>query len=127
MVNPDVKTPCQADPEAWVGDDPALRAEAAEACHWCPALEACRRAADAGREQWGVWAGQDRSPHPYTGRGRPRKDVQLPAPPAVKTCPHCGTEFTRGKRSRAEWAMKATCSRACTWHLKRKQKARVAA
>ena len=67
-----MRTPCQEAPEAWVGNDPNLRAEAASECDTCPLLEACRREAEAFQPVWGVWAGVD-----YTPPERSRKTAQV--------------------------------------------------
>lgn len=55
-------TPCQVDPGPFGSDSAAERREAAYACGACPALKACGRYADAARETWLVWAGEDRTP-----------------------------------------------------------------
>lgn len=54
---------CQQQPHQWSeeADEPA-RGEAAEACAYCPALDACGAFADINREPSGVWGGVDRTP-----------------------------------------------------------------
>lgn len=54
-----LSVPCTADPEAWTSDYPEERAVAARACGTCPVLDACRQAAQVGRERWHVWGGVD--------------------------------------------------------------------
>ncbi len=45
----------------WTSEDGAERAQAAQLCHGCAITAACRAAADAHRERFGVWAGKDRT------------------------------------------------------------------
>lgn len=52
-------TACQADPEPFTSDAKEDRAEAAEACMWCPLRAHCLRFAVLNRERHGVWAGHD--------------------------------------------------------------------
>lgn len=56
--------PCrQTDPDAWFATTPDRQAEAAQACHQCPAQEACLRAAldlegSTGKShRFGIWGG----------------------------------------------------------------------
>jgi hypothetical protein len=56
-----VRTPCQDAPEAWVGEDIKLRAEAAKLCLTCPALEWCKAETELIRPVHGVFAGRDYS------------------------------------------------------------------
>lgn len=53
------RVPCVAMPTAYVSDDHRERAEAAQACAHCPALQACQTFARANRERWHVWGGTD--------------------------------------------------------------------
>ena len=53
--------PCAADPDRWLGDDPAGRATAAAECAGCLAFAACGAYAEVAGEAWGTWAGVDRS------------------------------------------------------------------
>jgi hypothetical protein len=76
-----VKTPCQADPEAWLGEDIKLRAEAAAACLTCPALEWCKTETARVLPVHGVWAGRDYSSRSAT------------ATPAVCALRECDVEF----------------------------------
>lgn len=50
---------CAARPDDWHDARPNVRAEAAEACTWCPALDACRAFATANGERHGVYGGHD--------------------------------------------------------------------
>ena len=45
----------------WLSEDPDETRYAVAACQGCPALEACRRAADALQPETGVWAGRDQA------------------------------------------------------------------
>lgn len=56
------RIPCRGDDaDLWTSDRGADRAEAARRCNRCPLLDECRRAADATRVRFGVWAGHDRA------------------------------------------------------------------
>lgn len=58
------RPPCARDPRMWDTDaDAASRAEAAEACNWCPLIHPCRVYADHAGEVWHVWGGRDRTVH----------------------------------------------------------------
>lgn len=46
---------------AWLSEDEAERAQAADACRYCPVILPCATAAIEGRERWGTWAGYDAS------------------------------------------------------------------
>lgn len=54
--------PCQGRPE-WTADDPEQREWAAHHCHPCPVSTKCGQFAVANKEQFGVWAGIDRTKH----------------------------------------------------------------
>jgi hypothetical protein len=54
MVSPPV---CARNPEAW---QTGAKADAVEACRWCPARRPCRVFGEANREPAGVWGGVDR-------------------------------------------------------------------
>lgn len=101
--------PCRTDPDAWVSEDPSVRASAAAACVFCPALRVCRAYSIAAREEFGVWGGRDRSraelPRITSGSESP-PDVRQPClsprksseklgdsmtePTEPKQCPLCG-------------------------------------
>ncbi len=55
---------CESSPDAWLSEQFTERRDAAEACSWCPLLDACGVYADAAGEVWGVWAGADRQARP---------------------------------------------------------------
>lgn len=58
---------CTTRPDQWSQDAPQhARKDAAEACTFCPARNACGAFADANRERSGVWGGRDYSPIPKT-------------------------------------------------------------
>ena len=61
----DLPLPCRTygDP---LSDDVALRLEAAAACPSCPVMARCAEAGE--HEQFGVWAGIDRTPITSTAR-----------------------------------------------------------
>jgi hypothetical protein len=72
-------TPCQSDPSLWFSVHAAERAEAAQACAWCPLLTACDTYAATNDERHGVWAGVDKelpaarcahTGHPVPNRAR---------------------------------------------------------
>lgn len=79
----------------WISERASDRAEAAEACHGCPALDAC--AAVGRREPFGVWGGRDSTQKP----GKRRTPPKAPAPRKPRrvpdldpiTCPGCGGTF----------------------------------
>lgn len=59
---------CESRPDQWSGDaTPSARADAAEACTYCPVMAACRAFAEANHEPQGVFGGRD-----FT-RGRSRR------------------------------------------------------
>ncbi len=51
--------PCGPEPAPWYADHPVMRAEAAQRCIGCPALNLCASVADEAGERWGVWGGRD--------------------------------------------------------------------
>lgn len=52
------RIPCvSADWELWTSEHSDDLREAADACQWCPALDACRRYVDQYPEKSGAWAG----------------------------------------------------------------------
>lgn len=54
---------CAQRPEQWSSDAKrTARADAAEACGYCPVLHPCAAYADAAGEQHGVWGSVDRTP-----------------------------------------------------------------
>ena len=50
--------PC-AGRDEWLSEAPDDRGEAAQACAWCPLLDACRPLAEAEEPLAGVWGGID--------------------------------------------------------------------
>lgn len=107
-----MKTPCQDDPESWVGNDATLRAQAALECLTCPMLDACRRAVEADPSlRFGVMGGVD--------YGEPvRKPTRTV--PEVKECAWCGKEIElRSSKRRADWVKQRFCSRRCTGDAKK--------
>lgn len=86
--------PCRV-PEhapAWLSDRHEDRAEAAQACEGCPALDAC---AEVGRhEPFGVWGGRDVTQRPGKARTPPKPRPPKPRPTLDPiTCPGCSTPF----------------------------------
>jgi WhiB family redox-sensing transcriptional regulator len=64
-----MKTPCQTDPEMWVADTAASRAEAARLCRDCHRIFECFTEAVTTGKVYGVWGGTDFSkPGPRKGR-----------------------------------------------------------
>lgn len=53
--------PCWADPDAFLSDSSAMRAEAARACGRCPVRALCGEYAETADERFGVWGGKDRT------------------------------------------------------------------
>lgn len=54
---------CRQRPHQWTEDAPEhARKDAAEACNFCPARNACGAFADANHERSGVWGGADYTP-----------------------------------------------------------------
>ena len=53
--------PCWADPDAFLSDSSAMRAEAARACGRCPVRALCGEYAETADERFGVWGGEDRT------------------------------------------------------------------
>src|SRR5436190_1382966 len=53
---------CATRPEDWHDARPDVRAEAADACTWCPARAACHAFATANGERHGVYGGHDFTP-----------------------------------------------------------------
>ena len=49
------------DPDLWFADGGAELAAARSICGSCPAIDSCRNAAESASEEWGVWAGKDRT------------------------------------------------------------------
>ncbi|QCP08214.1 WhiB family transcriptional regulator [Micrococcus luteus] len=71
--------PCRrADPDAWFSTNPYRQAEAAQACHQCPAQELCLRAAldlegSTGKSyRFGVWGGHTPEDRARIARARRR-------------------------------------------------------
>ena len=54
-------TPCSGEDSAdWTSDDPERQMRAADRCHDCPLMFACRSYADAAKETAGTWGGKTR-------------------------------------------------------------------
>lgn len=54
------ESPCRASPSnAWLSDNATERAEAMQACNFCPAILECREFARATRTEFRVWGGND--------------------------------------------------------------------
>jgi hypothetical protein len=105
-----MRTPCQEAPEAWVGDDRDLRAQAARDCIGCHRFDDCRNDAEANPPASGVMAGVD-----YTKSrkvGRPRT--------AFRVCALCGIEFHKGMLSSKQWAARKFCGRGCAVESQRR-------
>lgn len=127
-----VKTPCQTNPEMWVGDDPKARKWAAAQCQPCPARTGwCGRLAAANatkrKPDPGVIAGIDFTHAPNKG-GRP-PTVDKTSLPTSKTCEHCGRQYTKnGKTNLGHWVRQRFCGRQCARlaTLKRNRMARAA-
>ncbi len=65
LANDHRRPVCESSPDDWSPDAPlAVRADAAEACGWCPAMGPCGRFADTNQERHGVWAAVDRGARP---------------------------------------------------------------
>jgi len=95
--------PCREAPEAWVGDDAQLRAQAVIDCMSCDFLDSCRADAEKSPPEFGVQAGVD-----YTPVRRSSKAGHS------KVCAMCGGGFARNaKESLAQWAARESCSRSC--------------
>lgn len=73
LTDAGVQVPCQVDPDPFTSENYRDRAEAAQACRWCPALDTCRRFAESNAESWHVWAGVD-----LTARTRTIKTERTP-------------------------------------------------
>ena len=61
--------PCH-DRDEWTSEHASIRAEAAQACRFCPVeLAVCRAAGEAppSRHRWGVWGGTDLDPTTTAG------------------------------------------------------------
>ena len=106
-------TPCQTNPEAWVGDDERTRAHAARECSKCPIrmFAACQKLAKV--DPFGVLAGRD---YGTTIKSAARIQAELDAPPIaedVKECEACGSTIRRGNRDNADWAKLRYCSKKC--------------
>ena len=97
--------PCRDAPEAWVGDDAQLRAQAVIDCMSCDFLNSCRTDAEANQPEFGVQAGVDYTPQ---RRDQKRKNAR------TKVCGVCGAGFAmNAKESLTQWGARKTCSRSC--------------
>jgi hypothetical protein len=117
-------TPCELNPEAWVGDDVHLRLDAARRCGTCPILDQCRTRP---APDFGVQAGTDYTPRtpkrPFVTNcnacglpmiGRAGRSKRCPACVETKTCASCGGLFERdAKASQRQWEARIVCGRAC--------------
>jgi hypothetical protein len=133
-----VKTPCQEEPELWVSELADSRIIAVTACRSCPAIEWCRKEAEAVRPKWGVWHGRDYSKPSVTVReptscqhcqatiaqpvtGRTRKFCNRVCADAAryvrqsKVCARCGEVFRKSGRglSSKQWERRRFCSLSC--------------
>ena len=57
--------PCEGS-DGWTSEDRDERALAARCCAGCPLFDPCRVLADELKVTFGVWAGVDRGPRPYS-------------------------------------------------------------
>ena len=143
-----MRTPCQEAPEAWVGTDADLLAQAAKDCHTCPVYAACLagKFGTPGPDDSGVWAGvnyvngkpvdtQPQRKCDGCGNGAVRRaDARFCSPrcywnsrmnhdvPREKTCAVCSTTFVRGDRSLKNWLKATCCSNRCAGLARRKVK-----
>lgn len=139
-----MNTPCQEAPEAWVGNDDKLRAEAANDCRTkCPVFAECLAGAfgKPGPDDHGVWAGTDyvngkpvvvtqacancgiqvgRSDAKFCSRECYWASMVAEGEPREKTCPVCESEFRRGEKSSKQWRAARFCSNACAGKSRRK-------
>ena len=116
-------------PEAWVGKDARLRAEAAETCRTkCPVLEQCKAGihpfTKPGPDDHGVWAGRDLEPEADKGRacaicGTVNRSTTGHHPRTckgcveTKPCASCGEDFPRTYHSDATWERAKYCGHEC--------------
>jgi len=116
----EARTPCQEAPEAWVGDNDALRREAAAECLTCPVLDACRRAVAADPTlRFGAIAGVDYGD--TSTRAKAVRTVQAGST-ETRVCDQCQVTFPRrSKESPSQWAERRFCSRACTGKFQREE------
>lgn len=106
-------TPCQDEPEAWVGDNDTARAQAARECARCPLdkFAACQRLAKI--DPFGVMAGRD---YGTTIKSAARIEAianAQPLPEDVKECEACSDTIRRGNRDKADWVKLRYCSKKC--------------
>ena len=143
-------TPCQRDPEKWVGDNNILRARAAKDCLTCPVLDACRDGAfgdPRSTEYPMVWAGVEyvdgvpveakesaacaacgrkavrRSDGKFCSRECYHASTITPDLPREKACETCQEKFTRGDWNSTKWRAARFCSRQCAGMARRKNRA----
>ena len=103
----EARTPCQEDPEAWVGDDAKLRAQAAIECLTCPMLKVCAAAAFNETPEFGVWAGVDYTPAASKPGPKPSSKFE------PKNCAECDRTFERTYHSSTQWESQRFCSNRC--------------
>lgn len=72
-----VRTPCDEDPVAFLGDDFDQRAQAAKRCGLCPIRSECGDFADKQRVTHGVWGGRDRTRGAGVERARRERAERL--------------------------------------------------
>lgn len=105
-------TPCQEAPEAWVGDNDKLRAQAAKECAACPIdmFRACQKLAK--ETPFGVLAGVD---YGTTIKSAARIQAARDNPIAedIKECESCGGTIRRGNAGKADWTKRRYCTRKC--------------
>jgi hypothetical protein len=66
LARQDVTPPPCAGSDGWTSEDRDERALAARCCAGCPLFDPCRVLADELKVTFGVWAGVDRGPRPYS-------------------------------------------------------------
>ena len=122
-------TPCQRNPEAWVGKDANLRAAAANICRTlCPVFEECKAGTfgTPGPDDHGVWAGRDHTNDEPAPLGRAcavcgtlnrattgRHPRTCPGCFETKPCATCGEPFKRTYHSQRSWAAAKFCGHRC--------------
>ena len=109
-----MRTPCMEAPEAWVGKDANLRAEAANVCKTaCPVFEQCKAGTfpfiKPGPDDHGVWAGTDYSADTI----KPTAATNSVSNAQTKECVACGVTVTRDKQNAHDWARLRYCSKKC--------------
>lgn len=119
LLDADDRPPCCWPDVApwWLSDAHADRARAAEHCHGCAILDACRDAADENGERFGVWAGRDRTPKPRKPKGKPKPAT--PKPAALAVCRGCSATFAP-RRGGQQWCRQACRTKAASAERRRR-------